>query len=412
MRAVPVAGGLHEGDLDGQRQAQGGRRPRRHAPALGASRRPEPQGHQVRLRRRAVRRLHRAPRRRARALLPDARPGTSARRRSPRSKGCRPTARIPCSTPGRRSTCRSAATARPARSCRRRRCSRRSPKPTDAEIDDAMNGNLCRCGTYLRIRAGDPPGRGDGARRVRRGQRNGRGAEAGAVMAPMAPHDLNRRSFLRVTALAGGGMMLALLRSTRSPSVLAQAPPRRRRRLVPHAFITIAADGTRHDHGQEPGDRPGHQDDAADADRRGARRRLGERHDRAGRPRPGEVRRRRAPAAAPRRRPTGSRCAGSAPPAGRCSSRPRPRRRGACRRRSARPRHGEVRHAASNRTLGYGELAAKAATLPRARPRRRSRSRTRRTTRSSARPCAASTTRASSPASRSSASTSRCPGML
>jgi len=25
-------------------------------------------------------------------------------------------------------------------------------KPTDAEIDDAMNGNLCRCGTYQRIR--------------------------------------------------------------------------------------------------------------------------------------------------------------------------------------------------------------------------------------------------------------------
>jgi aerobic-type carbon monoxide dehydrogenase small subunit (CoxS/CutS family) len=25
-------------------------------------------------------------------------------------------------------------------------------KPTDAEIDEAMGGNLCRCGTYLRIR--------------------------------------------------------------------------------------------------------------------------------------------------------------------------------------------------------------------------------------------------------------------
>ncbi len=27
------------------------------------------------------------------------------------------------------------------------------PKPTDAEIDDAMSGNICRCGTYVRIRA-------------------------------------------------------------------------------------------------------------------------------------------------------------------------------------------------------------------------------------------------------------------
>jgi isoquinoline 1-oxidoreductase subunit alpha len=25
-------------------------------------------------------------------------------------------------------------------------------KPTDADIDAAMNGNICRCGTYLRIR--------------------------------------------------------------------------------------------------------------------------------------------------------------------------------------------------------------------------------------------------------------------
>ncbi len=27
------------------------------------------------------------------------------------------------------------------------------PKPTDQNIDDAMNGNICRCGTYQRIRA-------------------------------------------------------------------------------------------------------------------------------------------------------------------------------------------------------------------------------------------------------------------
>jgi isoquinoline 1-oxidoreductase alpha subunit len=26
-------------------------------------------------------------------------------------------------------------------------------KPTDADIDLAMNGNLCRCATYVRIRA-------------------------------------------------------------------------------------------------------------------------------------------------------------------------------------------------------------------------------------------------------------------
>jgi len=27
------------------------------------------------------------------------------------------------------------------------------PRPTDADADDAMTGNICRCGTYTRIRA-------------------------------------------------------------------------------------------------------------------------------------------------------------------------------------------------------------------------------------------------------------------
>jgi isoquinoline 1-oxidoreductase alpha subunit len=29
----------------------------------------------------------------------------------------------------------------------------RTPQPTDADINDAMSGNICRCGTYQRIRA-------------------------------------------------------------------------------------------------------------------------------------------------------------------------------------------------------------------------------------------------------------------
>jgi isoquinoline 1-oxidoreductase alpha subunit len=29
----------------------------------------------------------------------------------------------------------------------------KTPKPTDADIDAAMSGNLCRCATYTRIRA-------------------------------------------------------------------------------------------------------------------------------------------------------------------------------------------------------------------------------------------------------------------
>ena len=30
---------------------------------------------------------------------------------------------------------------------------RQTPKPTGQQITDAMSGNICRCGTYLRIRA-------------------------------------------------------------------------------------------------------------------------------------------------------------------------------------------------------------------------------------------------------------------
>ena len=28
------------------------------------------------------------------------------------------------------------------------------PNPTDTDIDAAMSGNICRCGTYVRIREG------------------------------------------------------------------------------------------------------------------------------------------------------------------------------------------------------------------------------------------------------------------
>jgi len=30
---------------------------------------------------------------------------------------------------------------------------KKKAKPTDKDIDDAMTGNICRCGTYQRIRA-------------------------------------------------------------------------------------------------------------------------------------------------------------------------------------------------------------------------------------------------------------------
>jgi len=37
------------------------------------------------------------------------------------------------------------------------------PKPTDADIDTAMSGNICRCGTYNRIRSAIKDAAGGGA---------------------------------------------------------------------------------------------------------------------------------------------------------------------------------------------------------------------------------------------------------
>ena len=45
-----------------------------------------------------------------------------------------------------------------------------TPKPTDADIDRAMNGNLCRCGTYLRIRGAIHRAAGQGSRPVQTAQ--------------------------------------------------------------------------------------------------------------------------------------------------------------------------------------------------------------------------------------------------
>ncbi len=39
----------------------------------------------------------------------------------------------------------------------------RAPQPTDAEIDRALSGHICRCGTYARIRAGIHRAAGDTA---------------------------------------------------------------------------------------------------------------------------------------------------------------------------------------------------------------------------------------------------------
>ena len=47
----------------------------------------------------------------------------------------------------------SAAIASRGKSCQGRRCLRKNAQPDRSDFDDAMSGNICRCGTYSRIRA-------------------------------------------------------------------------------------------------------------------------------------------------------------------------------------------------------------------------------------------------------------------
>ena len=288
---------------------------------------------------------------------------------------------------------------------------KQKPTPTDADIDDAMNGNLCRCGTYMRIRAAIHKA---AAMRASRSSAAGRGtassrrcgdgsAGSSRPQPPVVPPRLGPRRRRRDDRLLQRGPVRRGAGSVAGPADAAEP----RAEGVHHD----RARRPRHDHGQEPGDRAGHQDDAADADRRGARRRLGEGDGRAGRPRPGEVR-----SAARRRQHRDADQLGAAAPGRRGRSadarRGRGRAAGACRRRSARPR--TARCATRRRTArsATARWPRRLATLPapdlddgpaqgadRLPDHRHA-------------AWAASTTRASSPASRSSASTSRCPGML
>ena len=41
----------------------------------------------------------------------------------------------------------------------------KNPRPDDADINAAMAGNICRCGTYVRIREAIKSAVGDGSRR-------------------------------------------------------------------------------------------------------------------------------------------------------------------------------------------------------------------------------------------------------
>ena len=68
-------------------------------------------------------------------------------------EGLDPRVLIRCSRRGSLYKCRNAATANPDKSCRPRALLKDFPTPSDQDIDAVMAGNLCRCMTYVRIRA-------------------------------------------------------------------------------------------------------------------------------------------------------------------------------------------------------------------------------------------------------------------
>src|SRR5260370_31955958 len=88
----------------------------------------------------------------------------------------------------------------------------KTPKPSDQEIDAAMNGNICRCGTYLRIRqaihkaaslAAAGPARAAGA--VASGDGAGRNEARIATATSFhssSPNKIGPRSFLRLSGIS------------------------------------------------------------------------------------------------------------------------------------------------------------------------------------------------------------------
>ena len=104
--------------------------------------------------------------------------------------------------------------------------------PRDADIDDAMSGNICRCGTYVRIR--------EAIKQVAKAN----GGRLRMTLNQLASHaagpSLSRHRFLQAGAAAGGGLMLSL---DSGPGVAKRAAEAADEGFAPNAFIHIERDG-------------------------------------------------------------------------------------------------------------------------------------------------------------------------
>ena len=143
------------------------------------------------------------------------------------------------------------------------------PKPSDADIDAAMSGNICRCGTYLRIREAIKQA-AQASGRSREADHDPRSLHTRRVGQTRKPQ---RRSLSRREFPAGRCRRRRRPAAQLQPAVRA-APERKRRQtrdFAPNAFIRIDRDGGSTLIMPQGRDGPGHLHVHADAARRGTR---------------------------------------------------------------------------------------------------------------------------------------------
>ena len=212
---------------------------------------------------------------------------------------------------GSSTTCRSAATASPARSWPPRRCCAKTKSPSDADIDAAMT-NICRCGTYQRIRAAiHTAGQGQSLRGEETQHENRRHPRKSPnPLPPQVHHQLGRSP--AADSPSASTLPFGRHRRTRRRRSAAAAPKSTH-------WVVIKPDDTRRDPRRARRDGPGHAHRPRAARRRRARVRLEQGHASSRSP-PARTSRASAsgatcpPAAAAASAPRRTTCARAAPP--------------------------------------------------------------------------------------------------
>ncbi len=111
-------------------------------------------GHEIRLRRGFVRRVHGACRRPRAEILPGAGTSNAAGQQITTIEGLSPNGSHPLQQIWRELDVPDCGYCQGGQIMAAAALLSTNANPTDAQIDAAMSGNLCRCGTYLRIREG------------------------------------------------------------------------------------------------------------------------------------------------------------------------------------------------------------------------------------------------------------------